>query len=76
MESYIVRIYRRSRKEPGEVAGLVETVGTDEKRSFKSFSGLISAIRETIGRNEKNAKFTTPEDLYGKDENSIKKQAG
>ena len=76
MESYIVRIYRRSRKEPGEVAGLIETVGTDEKRAFKSFSGLVSAIREAIGQNERNAEFTSTESLFRKDENDIKKQAG
>jgi hypothetical protein len=45
MENYIVRVYRRGQNDPDEVAGLVETVGTDEKRAFKSFSGLVAAIR-------------------------------
>ena len=38
MESFIVRIYRRSRTKPGEIAGLVETVGSDENKAFHSFA--------------------------------------
>jgi hypothetical protein len=49
MESYIVRIYRRFHNNAGDVAGLVETVGTDEKKAFQSFSGLVAAIRNAIG---------------------------
>jgi hypothetical protein len=48
MESIIVRVYRRSRSEPGEIAGLVETVGIDEKKAFQTFSGLINTLRNTI----------------------------
>lgn len=51
MDSYIVRVYRR---EPGasgdEVAGLVEEVGTDQRASFQTFSGLVTTIREVVGR--------------------------
>jgi hypothetical protein len=48
MESIIVRVYRRSRSKPGEIAGLVETVGIDEKQAFQTFSGLINTLRNTI----------------------------
>jgi hypothetical protein len=48
MESYIVRVYRRSRTTPGEIAGLVESVETDEKRAFQSFAGLIKSLRDAI----------------------------
>jgi hypothetical protein len=48
MESIIVRVYRRSCSEPGEIAGLVETVGIDEKQAFQTFSGLINTLRNTI----------------------------
>jgi hypothetical protein len=48
MESFIVRVYRRSRTKPGEIAGLVEAVGTEEKRAFQSFTGLIGALRNMI----------------------------
>jgi hypothetical protein len=73
MESFIVRVYRRSRTKPGEIAGLVETVGTDEKRSFQTFTGLITALKHAVLRGETNAVnaverggYTTPD----------KKQAG
>lgn len=48
MESFIVRIYRRSPTKPEEIAGLVETVGTDEKSAFQSFSGLITVLEHAV----------------------------
>jgi hypothetical protein len=48
MESFIVRVYRRSRTKQGEIAGLVETVGSDEKKAFQSFAGLINTLRKAI----------------------------
>jgi hypothetical protein len=73
MESFIVRVYRRSRTKPGEIAGLVETVGTDEKRAFQSFAGLITALKHAVLRVERTTaspaeqvSFTPPD----------KKQAG
>ena len=73
MESFIVRVYRRSRTKPGEIAGLVETVGAEEKRAFQSFAGLITALKHAILQGESKAtnpvervSCTTPE----------KKQAG
>ena len=51
MDSYIVRIYRRGTGSSGEeIAGLVEEVGTNQRRSFQSVLGLITTIREVIGR--------------------------
>ena len=51
MDSYIVRVYRRSTSTSGEeVAGLVEEVGTDQRRSFQTISGLVTTIRQLIGR--------------------------
>ena len=53
MDSYIVRVYRRSKTKSGEeVAGLVEEVGTDQRRSFQTISGLVTTIRQLIGRDE------------------------
>ena len=53
MDSYIVRIYRKSRGKSGEeVTGLVEEVGTDKKLSFQTFFGLISAIKQVVGSSE------------------------
>ena len=51
MDSYIVRVYRRGTGSSSEeIAGLVEEVGTNQRRSFQSVLGLITTIREVIGR--------------------------
>ena len=51
MDSYIVRIYRRDTGDSGkEVAGLIEDVGTNQRKPFQSVSGMITTIREVIGR--------------------------
>ena len=73
MESFIVRVYRRSRTKPGEIAGLVETVGTDEKRAFQTFAGLISALKRAVMCVEANAANPTTQLNYSPQD---KKQAG
>ena len=51
MDSYIVRVYRRGTDSTGEgIAGLVEEVGTNQRRSFQTVLGLITTIRELVGR--------------------------
>ena len=51
MDSYIVRVYRRSTSTSGEeVAGLVEEVGTNQRQSFQTIAGLVTTIRQLIGR--------------------------
>lgn len=52
MESFIVRVYRRSHTKPGDIAGLVETVGSAEKKAFQSFAGLITALKYGVMRGE------------------------
>lgn len=76
MESYIVRVYRRIQNEAGDVAGLVETVGSDEKKAFQSFSGLISALRGAIGNGADPAVFHNKSIAYEEIKADIKKQAG
>lgn len=76
MESYIVRVYRRTQNETGDIAGLVETVGSEEKRTFQSFSGLISAIRQTIGNGADPAVLPYKSISYKESRADIKKQAG
>lgn len=73
MESFIVRVYRRSRTKPGEIAGLVETVGTDDKKAFQSFAGLISVLKNSILRGGATAMNTVEHDAYS---SSDKKQTG
>jgi hypothetical protein len=73
MESFIVRIYRRSRTKPGDVAGLVETVGSDEKKAFQSFTGLISALKQAVLGGEHTAVSPVEGSTYTPPD---KKQAG
>ena len=76
MESYIVRVYRRMQNDKGDVAGLVETVGSDERKSFQSFSGLITAIRDAIGKGADPAVFRNKSIAHKESKADIKKQAG
>jgi hypothetical protein len=73
MENFIVRVYRRSRTKPSEVAGLVETVGTDEKRAFQSFAGLITVLKNAILRGDTSPVNSVERDAYSDPD---KKQAG
>ena len=51
MDSYIVRVYRRGTGNSiEEVAGIVEEVGTSQRKSFQTVVGLITTIRQLIGR--------------------------
>ena len=40
MENYIVRIYRRDKDSPSEIAGLVELVEAKKKHPFKNIDEL------------------------------------
>jgi len=73
MESLIIRIYRRSHTASEEIAGLVETVGTDEKRVFQSFSGLITALEDAVLHRDDEAENIAEHDTYSTPD---KKQAG
>ena len=48
MENFIVRVYRRDCTSPDKIAGIVETVGSDEKKSFQSYAGLITALKHAV----------------------------
>ena len=74
MESFIVRIYRRDRNDPDEVAGLVETVGTDEKKAFQSFSGLVTAIRHALGEDDCGVGVEAQAHLYTDEDKVLKKK--
>jgi len=53
MDSYIVRVYRRGSDEAGEeITGVVEEVGSEQKKVFQTLSGLITTIRQLVGQNE------------------------
>jgi hypothetical protein len=76
MESYIVRIYRRGHNDSDEIAGLVETVGTDEKRAFKSFSGLVAARRALDEEDHSGDGVETQARIYTDDQQTLRKRHG
>ena len=74
MESYVVRVYRRGQSDPNEVAGLVESVGTDERRAFQSFSGLVTAIRQALGEDDEGVGVEAQSHVYVQGGTMLKKQ--
>lgn len=58
MESYIVRVYRRNRKNPRVLAGVVEKVGREEKEGFENIDELkeifLSADEKTCPDEKQN----------------------
>ncbi len=44
MDSYLIRIYRRSPDEPEKIVGIIEEISTGHKRSFKDLSELCNAV--------------------------------
>lgn len=56
VDNYIVRIYRRDEENLRKIAGIVEQVGTEEKRSFHSLDELwtiLSICRSELSRKRK-----------------------
>lgn len=44
VESYVVRIYRRDKENPENIAGMIEIVGIDEKKAFRNAEELCSIL--------------------------------
>jgi hypothetical protein len=47
MDSYLIRIYRRSRDEPENLVGVVENIDTGQQHSFNSLTGMCQAVSAT-----------------------------
>jgi hypothetical protein len=48
MQSYIVRVYRRSPDNNNVVAGIIEKVGTEQKNAFQDLTGLQESLEHFI----------------------------
>lgn len=48
MESYIIRVYRKSSDDEQKVAGLIEMVGAPEQKTFQDIASLQSALVDMI----------------------------
>ena len=53
MDSYLIRIYRRSPDEPENLVGSVENIDTGQQHSFNSLAGMCQAVSAT-GPNRKD----------------------
>ncbi|MBU4318624.1 MAG: hypothetical protein KKF30_15310 [Proteobacteria bacterium] len=44
MDSYLIRIYRRSQDEPEKIVGIIEDINSGLKQSFKNLAELCNTI--------------------------------
>ena len=61
IETYIVRIYRRDRNDPQNIAGLVEIIGAGEKMTFTSRDELWGVLMRDPGGREKEVRLRDSE---------------
>jgi hypothetical protein len=54
MDSYLIRIYRRSKDDPKGVVGVVEEIDSGQKHAFQNLSGLCRML--TPGKNLQSGK--------------------
>jgi hypothetical protein len=53
VETFIVRVYRKDPLQD-DITGLVETIGSDEVRPFRSIADLVSVIRDVCNDSEQS----------------------
>ena len=68
MDSYLIRIYRRSPNDPENLVGIVENIDTGQQHSFNSLAGMCQAVSAT-GPHGKNQPTGNPP-TYAKQENT------
>lgn len=49
MDSYIIRIYRRDKKDPRKAAGVVEVIGEEGKKGFLDSTALWAILTTPWG---------------------------
>ncbi len=59
-DTYVVRIYRRNTQDPRAVVGVVEVIGGEEEKTFKTFEELRRILhpartRGMVDKKEKGA---------------------
>ena len=63
MENYIVRIYRRDKKDRTKVTGIVESVERDTRHTFHTFNSLRSVLMERADCKPPNTVSTDNDEL-------------
>ena len=57
IDTYIIRIYRRDKDDPRNIAGLVEIIGRDEKMTFTSRDELWGVLMNDPDGREKEVRL-------------------
>ncbi len=57
IDTYIIRIYRRDKNDPRNIAGLIEMIGTGEKRIFANRDELFGILMHGSGGREKEVRL-------------------
>lgn len=68
MESYIVRVYRKSSGNEHKIAGLIEKVGASQQKAFQDMVSLQSALEDFVRTENINPTETTRVDISANDE--------
>ena len=63
MENYIVRIYRRDKKDRTKVTGIVESVERDTRHTFHTLNSLRSVLMKGPDCNSLNTASTDNDEL-------------
>ena len=62
MESYLIRVYRRSKDAPEKIVGIIENIDSGLTQSFKNLTELCNAITTTIQNASSNTTKEAPDD--------------
>ena len=71
MESYIVRVYRKSSDDEQKIAGLIEKVGASEHKMFQDMVSLQSALEGFIRTENISTLETTQMDISTNEEIAV-----
>lgn len=71
MQTYIVRVYRRSPDNKDEVAGIIENVGTQHQNSFLNFSELQESLKHFINSDDADYSEAKQIDICGYKETQV-----
>ena len=63
VQSYVVRVYRRSPVDKGSVSGILEDIDSGQKESFHSLNELQSMLSHSIGKDQLGCHDLAPQEL-------------
>ena len=66
MESYLIRVYRRSKDAPEKIVGIIENIDSGLTHSFKNLTELCNVITATKPNASSNTNKEVPDDTQKK----------